>query len=190
MPGGIGRLSDTAVLSALADPLTGISHSEILPAMPSPLNNIVTDTGLIELVASRIKTMVVVVTTTLTWVTAGQATVQLFAARTKYGTLGSDTATTMGGPFGVAQPTSPFLGSEAAASGFPTGTSPNASALIGTTSTLGGAGATSLAAGTYWFSPTQLAELQWWYPVLGVEAKFPSALTAGSFFVVFEVAPI
>jgi hypothetical protein len=189
MSGQSSRLADTFVLSAGADPQTGLSGSEVTLPMP-PQNNVVIDTGLAEMPGSRVKSLALVVTTGLTWVTAGQATVQLFAARSKYGVLGSDTATTVGGPIGVALPTTAFVGSAGAASGFPIGNVPNASALVGGTATLGGAGATSLAANIYWFSPGGLVELQWWYPVLGVEVKFPSALTAGAFGVFFEVAPI
>jgi hypothetical protein len=193
MAGMSTRLADTWVLSAGADPQIGLSASEVLLPMPTPLNNAVVDTGLSEMPASRAKTLAVVVTTTLTWVTSGQATVQLFAARSKYGVLGSDTATATVGPSGWQTPTTPFLGSVGAASGFPTGNVPNTSQLIGNTANLGAAAATSLAAGIYWFDPSApspaIPDLQWWYPVLGVEAKFPSALTAGSFFVAFEVAP-
>lgn len=191
MPGQTSRLADTFVLSAMADPLTGLSASEVTLPIPSPLNNIVVDTGLVELPASRVKSLVVVVTTTLTWVTSGQPTIQLFAARSRYGVLGGDTAATVwGASGGVVLPTVPFLGSVGAASGFPTGNVPNASQLVGSTASLGPAAAISLAQNVYWFSPATAAELQWWYPVLGVELKFPSALTAGALQVFFEVAPI
>ncbi len=191
MPGMRSRLADVMVLTPESDPLTGVSASEVgaFP-MTGPFTAITTDTGLVDFPGSRIKTLAIVVTTAITWVTSGQPTVQLFAARTKFGVLGSDTATTTGGPIGVTLPATPYLGSTGAASSFPTGTAPNAAALIGATATWGPAAATTLATGIYWFSPTQLTELQWWYPCLGVEVKLPSAQTAGAYQVFMEVAPI
>jgi hypothetical protein len=60
--------------------------------------------------------------------------------------------------------------------------------LIGSTANLGGAGATGLAVGAYFFSPTQLAELASAYPCLGARLVLPSALTAGSLQIFAECA--
>lgn len=202
MPALGTRLADLTVMAPGADPLTGSLASEFLPLMPASLANITIDTGLLEVPASRIKTVAIVVTTGLTWVTSGQPTVQLFAARSRYGTLGNTSAaTSWGAAGGVNQPQTPFAGSSAAGSGFPTGNTPNSCTLVGAAVNLGPAAATALAANVYWFTatspgsptatpPTSMTELAQWYPVIGLEVKFPSALTAGSFFVAVEVAPL
>jgi hypothetical protein len=188
MPGFPSRFADIEVLAPGADQLTGLTTSEILPPMAGTQNTAVVDTGLVEMPSSRVKTIAVVVTTSLTWVTSGQATVQLFAARTKYGVLGST------GPIGsataVTQPITPYLGSTGAASSFPTGNVPNTCALAGAAGNLGGAAVTTLAAGIFWVGLSSMAALGDWYPVLGIEVKFPSALTAGAFFVALEVSPL
>lgn len=190
MPGMTSRLADVTVLAAGADPQTGLTASEVTFPMTGPFTAIVTDTALVDIPASRIKSLAINVTTTVTWVTSGQPTVRLFAARTKYGVLGGDTATAVWGTGAWASPTSPFLGATGATSQIPAAPNANASQLIGTAANWGPAAATSLPAGIYWFSPTQLAELQWWYPVLGVEVILPSAQTAGAYQVFMEVSPI
>jgi len=201
VPGLTTRFADLMVFSPGADQQTGLTASEIQFPLPGSLLSQTIDSGLMEIIASRVKTLCIVVTTAVTFAAANNVTVQLFAARTKYGVLGGDTATTTGGPIGWAAPTTPYLGSGAAGSSFPTGNVPNACQLVGVPATWQ-TGVTNIAAGIYWFSPgspgsstanpvTSLLELQYWYPVLGVEIKSSvAAPTAGVYQVFLEVAPL
>jgi hypothetical protein len=191
------------VMSAGADPQIGLSASEITFPMPANLNNITIDTGLVEMPASRIKSLAIVVTSAITFGASQTGTVQLFAARSKYGTLGGDTATTPGGPIGVTLPSVPFVGSSGATAGFPTGNVPNTSQLVGVAVPIFTPGGTSFGPGIFWATSTSpgtpglgatastsLTELAQWYPVLGVQVVFSGTPTGGAWSVVMEVAPI
>lgn len=201
MPNIPGRFADTVVMAVGEDPATGLSGSELTFTMPANLLAAAVDTNLIQLPASRIKTLVIVVTTAITSAAAQQFTVQLFAARTRYGVLGSYTATAPWGTGALSQPTTPFSGGSGATFTFPT-SGPNACQLIGVPVNFFTSG-TSIPVGTYWFTSTSpgtpglgatastsLTELAQWYPVLGVEIKAPAAPTAGSYQIFLEVAPL
>lgn len=95
------------------------------------------------------KTIYLIVDTTLTWVTSGQATLQAFASRDPYAAQGGASS-----QLGVTQ------------------------VKLGSAQNIGASG-TSLAAGIYRVSPAAVAELQWPDALIGVELAFPSALTAG-----------
>ena len=193
------RLGDVNVSQPGLDQTIGIPSNE-LQALNTGLaaTNQVVDTQFV-ICPTRFKSLVIVVDSPITSSAGQQGTVQLFVARSIYGTLGGDTATAPGGTFGVAFPQTPFPGSSAAASGFPT-TGPNAAQLVGSAVNFGPSG-TSIAVGTYWFTttspgnpnaspPTTLTELTQMYPCVGVEIKFPAAPTGGAYRVFFEFSPL
>lgn len=148
------------------------------------------DTPLVPVV-SRIKSLIVIVDTAITSGAAQQATLQLFAARTIFGVLGTPSA----------RPSAPFAGAQSAGSSqIPSGTAPNSSQLIGSPVNFAGSVA-SIPQGVYWFSatspgnpsaspPTSMTELAQEYPCLGVELTAPAAFTGGAFRAFFEVAPL
>lgn len=201
MPAPTTRLADVHVLAPGEDPLTGLSSIEIpIPLPATAFTSRFIDSSLVQ-VPGRIKTLVIVVDTAITSGGAQQATVQLFAARTRYGVLGGDTAPAVWGVGGAAQPTTPFVATQGAASAFPT-TGPNACQALGvpvnfgtSVATLGGGGA------VFWFSatfpgsptatpPTSMTELNQIYPILGIEITAPATFTAGSARAFFQMAPI
>lgn len=201
MPGTITRLSDIHVFEPAADPLTGLSGIEIsIPLPVAAFTNRFIDSALVE-VPGRLKTLCIVVTSAITSGAAQQATVQLFAARTRYGTPGNLQGTSVVGPgFGFTAPLTPFAAVQGAASGFPSGTANNAASAIGPAVNF----ATSVASiptGIYWFSatspgnpsaspPTSMTELVQEYPVLGIEITAGATFTGGSAVAFFELAPI
>ena len=97
------------------------------------------------------KTIYLVVSVALTWVTSGQALWQPFASRTSFAAAGGATTqlTTSQGLYGSAQ-------------------------------NLGAAAQTSLPAGLYRLSADAVAGLAWPDAQIGMELHFPSALTAGA----------
>ena len=122
---------------------------EVPLALPT-LNTVFVDSASGAVVGAK-KTIYLRVTTTLTWVTSGQATWQPFATRDA------------------------FVAAGGAATQLTT-----AQALLGSAQNLGGAAQTSLPAGLYRLSPAAVAELQWPDAQVGMELKFPSALTGGA----------
>lgn len=103
-------------------------------------------------VPARIKTLMVITAGTITWAGAGQATIQLFSSRT----------------------------AKAQRTGATTQITGADEVVLGSAANWGGGAATTLANQAWFFSPTQLAELQWVYPYLGVEFHFPAAPSQGS----------
>lgn len=202
------RLSDVHVLEPGADPLTGLSSIEIqIPLPTAAFTNRFIDSSLVE-VPGRLKTLVIVVDQAITSGSAQQATVQLFAARTRYGTLGGDTAVTPGGTYGVTQPLNPFLATQGAASQFPT-SGPNACQALGPGTTSPppavqfpfATSTASIPVGVYWYSatapgnpsaapPTSMTELVQMYPVLGIEITAPATFTGGLARAFFQMAPL
>lgn len=137
-------------LEILADLGVGDRVGTALP------QTIVIDSGSIIVPAiapSTYKTFVLFVDTQLTWTAAGQPTVQLIVGRDRWAPF-SGAATNVGG----------------ASNNF----------LKGAAANLGPAAATSLAVGMWPFSPADIGDLQWQWPFVGLELKFPSALTAGA----------
>jgi hypothetical protein len=205
MPGMTTRSADVMVMSPGADPLTGFSASEISFPMPANIATAATiDTGLVEMPASRIKSIAIVVTSVITFAAGQTGTVQLFAARSRYGVIGGDTGVAVWGTGAPVMPTTPYFGSVSvtpATSTFPTGNVPNTCQLVGPAVPVFTPSATSFAAGIYWVTstspgsptatpPTSATELSQWYPVLGVELRFTAAATAGAYQVFMEVAPL
>src|SRR5262249_15327156 len=157
------------------------------------------DFGLVEC-PSRLKTLAVVIDTALASAAAQQATVQLFAARSIFGTAGSTPQPNVAGT----QASNPFQGGSGAGSQFPT-TGLNATQAVGPAANLGPSSASLGGNGAiFWFTstgggagsgnpnaspPTSLIELLQWYPVLGVEITAPAAFTGGAVRVFFEFAP-
>lgn len=193
------RLADVPVGQPGADYITGFGANEIvLPTIGLALTNQVVDTGLMWL-PGRIKALAIFLPSAITQA-AQQATVQLFAARTIYGTAGSTGIPQSAGA--VTNPTTPYLGSVGAASSFPTGNVPNACQLVGPAVNFGPSG-TSIGAGIYWFTttspgnpsaspPTSMTELTQPYTCLGVEIKFPAAPSGApaAYTVLFTLAPV
>lgn len=135
-------------LEALSRAIPVVEASLALPT----LNNIFIDSAAVQVAGSK-KTIYVVVTTALSWVTSGQPTFQPFAGRTPFSAVaGAATGATI-------------------AAGVVT---------LGSAQNLGAAAQTSLPAGIYRLSPATVAELQWPDQFVGVELKFPSALTGGA----------
>ena len=97
------------------------------------------------------KTIYLVVSVALTWVTSGQALWQPFASRTAFAAAGGATT----------QLTS-------------------SQGLYGSAQNLGAAAQTSLPAGLYRLSADAVAGLAWPDAQIGMELHFPSALTAGA----------
>jgi hypothetical protein len=178
------------------DTAIGLSMNELpIPLPTAAFTNRFIDSGLVE-VPARIKSLVIVVTTAITSGAAQQATVQLFAARSKYGTLG----TYSGSSTGTAPPSTPFAATQAGVSSFPTGTAPNSTQAIGVPVNFAGSVA-SIPTGVYWFTatwpgnpsaspPTSMTELAQEYPVLGIEITAPATFTAGLATAFFELAPL
>lgn len=158
------RLSDLALASpevvtdGQSAPIPGF---EIPLSLPT-LSSIFIDTATTNL-PSRIKSIVIIVTTNLTWTTAGQATMRVIGSRSPQAAAGGAT--------------SPTANNQAVAQ------------LTGSAN-FGGAGATSIASAMYIFTPQDLAQLQWWTPCCGIEFQFPSALTGGAMTVSFEPAAL
>ena len=126
----------------------GINETQL--ALPT-LNTVFVDSAGGPVEGAK-KTIYLVVTTQLTWVTSGQATWQPFVGRTAFLPAGG-------------------ASSQLSGSGM---------VLIGSAQNLGAAAQTSLAVGLYRLSITSVAELQYPDPFIGMELKFPSALTAGA----------
>jgi hypothetical protein len=101
---------------------------------------------------STFKSFALIIDAALAWAVGGQATAQLIVGRSPWGPS-SGAATAVGGA--------------------------NQNFLKGAAANLGGAAATSLAVGLWPFSPADFTDLQWQWPYVGLELKFPSALTAG-----------
>lgn len=141
-----------APVSASAVP--GVETALLLPA----LNAAFIDSAA-GLTAGGKKTLVLLVSTALTWVTAGQATWQPFASR------------------------DPFVAAGGAASALTP-----AQVKLGAAVNLGGAGATSLPAGMYRLTAAAVAELANPDSLVGIELKFPSALNGGAALAYLESA--
>lgn len=195
MPGAPQQLGHQNVLAQKLDPLSGLPLNEIPIPLPTVLTNAVVDSGLVE-VMGRIKTLVLVVDTTLTFAAAPSLTLQLFAARTPFGVLGSSNAP--GSP--PTQPATPYQGSSGATSSFPT-SGPNACQLVGAKSVAVPASGNNIVVGTYWFTatwpgsptaspPTSLTELAEQYLVLGVELSNAAGPTGGSYRLFFQPAAV
>lgn len=183
------------------DPQIGVASIEIpIPLPTAAWTNRFIDSSLVVM-PGRIKSLVIVVDTAITSAAGQQATVQLFAARSRFGVLGTDTGSSPAGSIGVTQPTTLFTATQAAASSFPT-TGPNACQAVGaavnfgpSTASLGGGGAvfwfTSSFPGSATANPqTSMVELDRMYPVLGIEITAPATFTAGVARAFFEMAPI
>lgn len=196
MPLSLEMLGHLLVAKTQPDPLTGLPLIEIPLALPSPFGSRFIDSALV-FVPSRIKTLVIVVDTAITSGAGQQATVQLYAARTPFATLGFS----QGAGLPAVQPATPFAGGQGAASQFPV-TGPNACQPIGVPVNFGGAvaslGGSSL---PFFFSatfpgnpaaspPTSMTELSQEYPVLGIEITAPALFTGGVARAFFELAPI
>jgi len=148
------------------------------------------DTPLVAL-PSRIKSLAIVVDTAITSGGAQQATVQLFAARTLFATLGTASA----------PPATPFAGGQSGAgSQIPASPNANMSQLVGPAVNFGGSVA-SIPVGIYWFTatapgnpsaspPTSMTELAQMFPCLGIEITAPAAFTGGAFRAFFSLAPL
>src|SRR5215469_834139 len=172
------RVADALSAQPGIDPLVGNSSSEV----PLPLTGVnllaqVVDTGLVPML-SRIKTLAIVVTTAVTSSGAQQFVIQLFAARSPFGVLGSTGAVMSSGA--TSQPSAPFNGASGAASQIPTSGS-NAAQLVGPSVNWSSSG-TSIPIGIYWFSstspgspsanpPTSMTELTQEYPCIGLEIR-------------------
>jgi hypothetical protein len=201
MPWNTTQLGGLMVAQPGEDPQTGVTSIEIPIILPTAaFTNRFIDSSLTP-VPGRIKTLVIVVDTAITSAGAQQATVQLFAARSRFTTAGSDTGPSTGGPIGAAAPLVPFVATQGAASQFPT-TGLNATQAVGlpvnfgpSVASLGGAGA------VFWFTatfpgsptanpPTSMTELSEMYPVLGIEITAPATFTAGVARAFFDMAPI
>ncbi len=162
---GIDSASDTSINFTASSTGGAPGTSWWITALPTPAPSAITPAFVLLLPALSTafldsagilmpgaqKTIFLRVNTTLSWVAAGQATWQPYA---------SDSAFTAAG--GAASQ----LG--------------NGQVLLGTAQNLGGAAATSLAAGLYRLSPQSVPDLQWPDPFLGAELHFPSALTGGT----------
>lgn len=201
MPISLVRISDVIAGMPQPDSTTGLPMNEISIPLPlSAFTNRFIDSALVE-VPGRLKTLCIVVTTAITSGAAQQATVQLFAARTRYGTPGNLQGTSVVGPgFGFTAPLTPFAAVQGAASGFPSGAANNAAQAVGPAVALAGSVA-SIPTGIYWFSatspgnpsaspPTSMTELVQEYPVLGIEITAPATFTAGAAVAFFELAPL
>lgn len=195
MPQAPQQLQHQKVLAQELDPFTGLPLNEIPIPLPANLQNAVVDSALV-MIPSRIKTLVLVVDATLTFAAAPSLTLQLFAARTPFGTLGSSAAP--GSP--PVPPGTPYLGSSGATSSFPT-SGPNACQLVGAKSVAVPASGNNIAAGVYWFTatwpgsptanpPTSLTELAEQYLVLGVELSNAAGPTGGSYRLFFQPAAV
>jgi hypothetical protein len=124
--------------------------NEIQLTLPA-LSTIFLDSSTV-LVNGAKKTVYLVVATTLTWVTSGQALWQPFVGRTGFLAAGGATSQITGLPF----------------------------FKLGAAQNLGSAAQTSLPIGSYRLSAGAVAELQYPDPQIGMEFQFPSALTAGA----------
>lgn len=191
MPQNLTPLLGLQVGNWIGDAQTGLLSNELQVTLPGTLTAQVVDSALIEIPA-RIKTLAIVVDTAITSSAGQQGTVQLFAARSKFATLG-----TTGPP--QTFPLTPYNGSSGAASSFPT-TGPNACQLVGAAVNFSTSG-TSIPIGVYWFTstspgnpsaspPTSMTELAQYYSTLGVEVKFPAAPTGGVYRVFFELSAL
>lgn len=174
-----------AMVSEL-DPATGLPGSELQLAGPTTFAAAVLDFGLLA-VPTRIKTIAVVVDSALTSAVAGQATARLYAARSIFATPGNTDPAPGQAPV---MASAPFAGGFGAVSQFPT-TGLNATQPRGTavnlgpnTASLGGAGA------VFFLSPIDIPELQWYYPVIGIEIAAAVAFTGGSARVFVELASV
>jgi hypothetical protein len=201
MPYSQGQLTALQVPTNQPDSTTGLPLNEL--SIPLPLvafTNRFIDSALVE-VPARIKSLVIVVDVAITSAGAQQATVQLFAARTRFATLGNLQGTSVvGAGYGSNAPQTPFGATQAASSQFPTGTAVNSAQAIGQPVAFAGSVA-SIPTGVYWFSatspgnpsaspPTSMTELAQEYPVLGIEITAPATFTAGLARAFFELAPI
>lgn len=172
MPASYIRISDAPGLLQHLDQLTGAPSNEIqLPAPPNFTSRFL-DFGLVQ-VPGRIKTLAVVIDTALTSGGAQQATVQLFVARSIYSVAGANPPAPPPNQAGT-----PFLGGAGASSQFPT-TGLNGTQARGTAVNLGASSA-SLGPATFFFSPIDIPELQWNYPVVGVEITAPATFSGGA----------
>lgn len=117
------------------------------------------------LALGRVKSVIIVVTTAILHA-AGQATIR---------------------PYGGLQF---FAGGSGAASQLPANGNNNDQALLGSAATnLGAAAATSLPIGMYIFTPTEIPQLQWEIPWIGLEFNWSAAVTAGAFEVFMVMGP-
>lgn len=167
------------------DSLTGLPMNELSILLPLTFTTQFINSSLVE-VPARVKTLVIVAST-ITSGGAQQATVQLFAARTRYAVLGGDTGTAVWGTGSAVQPTTPFTATQGATSQFPT-TGPNATQARGTAVSLGPS--TASLSGIFFFSPIDIPELQWEYPVLGIQITAPATFTGGAATAFFELASV
>lgn len=185
MPLSYTQLGNALVPETLS--ILGAPRNELALALPSPINTRFVASALAEAGATRIKVLAIVIDTALTSSAPQQATVQLFAARSIYATLGP--------------PATPFAGAQGAASQFPT-TGENACKAVGipvnlggSVSTLGGGG------GVFWFSPTypgdpnaspptSMVELMEPYSCLGIEITAPAAFTGGVIRAFLQLSPL
>jgi hypothetical protein len=145
------------------------------------------DFGLV-VVPTRIKTLVVVISAALTSGAAQQATIQLFAARSIFASGGLTPQPNSAG----AQASAPFAPvASAAASQFPTNPSTNLNAgqFRGAPTNLGASSA-SLGPAVFFFTPVDIPDLQWEFPVVGAEITAPAAFTGGTITVFLEVANV
>jgi len=193
------ELSALAVLDPTLDMRGGLTQNEI-PIAGNPYvagSGIVisngsrwVDTALIAM-PGRIKSLCIVVDTAITSGAAQQATVQLFAARTLFATLGT----------AASPPATPFAGGQSGAgSQIPASPNANMSQVVGPAVAFGGSVA-SIPVGIYWFTatspgnpsaspPTSMTELAQMFPCLGIEVTAPAAFTGGSFRAFFSLAPL
>lgn len=172
-----------AMVSEL-DPATGLPNAELQLAGPTNFAVAFLDFGLLA-VPTRIKTIAVVVDTALTSGAAGQATAQLYAARSIFATAGNTDPAPGQAPV---MASSPFQGGSGAGSQFPT-TGLNATQPRGVAANLG-PNTASLGPGIFFLSPVDIPELQWYYPVIGIEIKAAVAFTGGSARVFVELASV
>ena len=126
---------------------------------PLPLSGFLLSEGIAvpTIAASSFKSFVIMVDSDITWVGAGQSKIQVVAGRQPWGASNG----------GVSQ-----FG--------PGGGQLNQNFGRGAAVNWGGAGATSIVAGAYGFDATDLANLQWPWPYIGVQLQPFATLTGGS----------
>jgi len=176
-----GQLMATPGFTVDLDPWYGTPQNEILLPAPVSFAAQFLDFGL-AVMPTRIKTIAVVIDTALTSGAAGQATAQLYVARSIFSTAGTPPAP---GVAGVGA-SGAFTGGSGGASQFPT-TGLNACQARGTAVNLG-PNTVSLGPGVFFLSPADIPDLQWEWCVVGVEIKAAVAFTGGSARVFVELA--
>jgi len=163
------------------DPWYGTPQNEI--PLPAPVSFAAQflDFGL-AVMPLRIKTIAVVVDTALTSAVAGQATAQLFVARSIFSTAGADPQPNVAGTGASGA----FAGGSGGVSQFPT-TGLNACQARGAAANLG-PNTANLGPGVFFFAPSDIPDLQWEWCVVGLEIKAAVAFTGGSARVFVELA--